>query len=276
MEEMQKNVFTKAREATTYIEEQGVKNVDVGLILGSGLGELADEIEDPIVIPYEDIPSFPVSTVAGHAGQLVYGSLGAKRVLALQGRFHYYEGYEMNEVTFPVRVMSMLGTESLIVTNAAGGVNQNFTPGDLMLITDHINSFGTNPLIGPNDEQYGPRFPDLTHAYDLEYQELVKEVASDLDLSLQEGTYYGMTGPTYETPAEIRMIQIVGGDAVGMSTVPEVIVARHAGMRVIGISCISNLAAGMGEELNHEDVIAITTKIRSSFKQLIVNILQRI
>lgn len=276
MEEMQKNVFTKAREATTYIEEQGVKNVDVGLILGSGLGELADEIEDPIVIPYEDIPSFPVSTVAGHAGQLVYGSLGAKRVLALQGRFHYYEGYEMNEVTFPVRVMSMLGTESLIVTNAAGGVNQNFTPGDLMLITDHINSFGTNPLIGPNDEQYGPRFPDLTHAYDLEYQELVKKVASDLDLSLQEGTYYGMTGPTYETPAEIRMIQIVGGDAVGMSTVPEVIVARHAGMRVIGISCISNLAAGMGEELNHEDVIAITTKIRSSFKQLIVNILQRI
>ena len=276
MEEMQKNVFTKAREATTYIEEQGVKNVDVGLILGSGLGELADEIEDPIVIPYEDIPSFPVSTVAGHAGQLVYGSLGEKKVLALQGRFHYYEGYEMNEVTFPVRVMSMLGTESLIVTNAAGGVNQNFTPGDLMLITDHINSFGTNPLIGPNDEQYGPRFPDLTHAYDLEYQELVKEVASDLDLSLQEGTYYGMTGPTYETPAEIRMIQIVGGDAVGMSTVPEVIVARHAGMRVIGISCISNLAAGMGEELNHEDVIAITTKIRSSFKQLIVNILQRI
>ena len=276
MEEMQKNVFTKAREATTYIEEQGVKNVDVGLILGSGLGELADEIEDPIVIPYEDIPSFPVSTVAGHAGQLVYGSLGEKKVLALQGRFHYYEGYEMNEVTFPVRVMSMLGTESLIVTNAAGGVNQNFTPGDLMLITDHINSFGTNPLIGPNDEQYGPRFPDLTHAYDLEYQELVKKVASDLDLSLQEGTYYGMTGPTYETPAEIRMIQIVGGDAVGMSTVPEVIVARHAGMRVIGISCISNLAAGMGEELNHEDVIAITTKIRSSFKQLIVNILQRI
>lgn len=276
MEEMQKNVFTKAREATTYIEEQGVKNVDVGLILGSGLGELADEIEDPIVIPYEDIPSFPVSTVAGHAGQLVYGSLGEKKVLALQGRFHYYEGYEMNEVTFPVRVMSMLGTESLIVTNAAGGVNQNFTPGDLMLITDHINSFGTNPLIGPNDEQYGPRFPDLTHAYDLEYQELVKEVASDLDLSLQEGTYYGMTGPTYETPAEIRMIQIVGGDAVGMSTVPEVIVARHAGMRVIGISCISNLAAGMGEELNHEDVIAITTKIRSSFKQLIVNILKRI
>jgi len=276
MEDMQKNVFTKAREATTYIEEQGIKKVDVGLILGSGLGELADEIENPIMIPYEKIPSFPVSTVAGHAGQLVYGTLGEKKVLALQGRFHYYEGYEMNEVTFPVRVMSLLGTESLIVTNAAGGVNENFTPGDLMLITDHINAFGTNPLIGPNDDKYGPRFPDLTRAYDLEYQQLAKEVASELNLSLQEGIYYGTTGPTYETPAEVRMIQTVGGDAVGMSTVPEVIVARHSDMRVLGISCISNLAAGMGEELNHEDVIAITTQIRSSFKQLIVNTLQRI
>lgn len=276
MEEVQQNVFSKAREATTYIEEQGVEKVEVGLILGSGLGELADEIENPIVIPYEEIPSFPVSTVEGHAGQLVYGMLGGKHVLALQGRFHYYEGYSMDEVTFPVRVMSMLGTDSIIVTNAAGGVNENFTPGDLMLITDHINSFGTNPLIGPNDDKFGPRFPDLTQAYDLDYQKLVKDVATDLNLSLQEGVYYGTTGPTYETPAEVRMIQTVGGDAVGMSTVPEVIVARHAGIRVVGISCISNLAAGMGEELNHEDVIAVTTKIRSSFKQLIVNVLQKI
>lgn len=276
MEEVQQNVFSKAREATTYIEEQGVEKVEVGLILGSGLGELADEIENPIVIPYEEIPSFPVSTVEGHAGQLVYGMLGGKHVLALQGRFHYYEGYSMDEVTFPVRVMSMLGTNSIIVTNAAGGVNENFTPGDLMLITDHINSFGTNPLIGPNDDKFGPRFPDLTQAYDLDYQKLVKDVATDLNLSLQEGVYYGTTGPTYETPAEVRMIQTVGGDAVGMSTVPEVIVARHAGINVVGISCISNLAAGMGEELNHEDVIAVTTKIRSSFKQLIVNVLQKI
>ena len=276
MEEVQQTVFSKAREATTYIEEQGVEKVEVGLILGSGLGELADEIENPIVIPYEEIPSFPVSTVEGHAGQLVYGMLGGKHVLALQGRFHYYEGYSMDEVTFPVRVMSMLGTDSIIVTNAAGGVNENFTPGDLMLITDHINSFGTNPLIGPNDDKFGPRFPDLTQAYDLDYQKLVKDVATDLNLSLQEGVYYGTTGPTYETPAEVRMIQTVGGDAVGMSTVPEVIVARHAGIRVVGISCISNLAAGMGEKLNHEDVIAVTTKIRSSFKQLIVNVLQKI
>lgn len=276
MEEVQQDVFKKAKIAAIYIEEKGIKDVEVGLILGSGLGELADEIEDPIVIPYTEIPSFPVSTVAGHAGQLVFGTLGGKKVLALQGRFHYYEGYTMNEVTFPVRVMRFLGTESIIVTNAAGGVNKDFTPGDLMLITDHINSFGTNPLIGPNDEEFGVRFPDLTEAYDKEYQEVAKEVAIELDLSLKEGVYYGMTGPTYETPAEIRMIQTVGGDAVGMSTVPEVIVARHAGMRVVGISCISNLAAGMGEKLNHEDVIEVTTKIRSSFKQLIVNLLQKI
>lgn len=276
MEEVQQDVFKKAKIAATYIEEKGIKDVEVGLILGSGLGELADEIEDPIVIPYTEIPSFPVSTVAGHAGQLVFGTLGGKKVLALQGRFHYYEGYTMNEVTFPVRVMRFLGTESIIVTNAAGGVNKDFTPGDLMLITDHINSFGTNPLIGPNDEQFGVRFPDLTEAYDKEYQSIAKEVASELNLSLKEGVYYGVTGPTYETPAEIRMIQTVGGDAVGMSTVPEVIVARHAGMRVVGISCISNLAAGMGDKLNHEDVIDVTTKIRSSFKQLIVNLLQKI
>lgn len=273
---MMKDVFEQAKNAAKYLEDEGIKDVEVGLILGSGLGELADEIEDSIVIPYTEIPSFPVSTVAGHAGQLVFGTLGGKKVLALQGRFHYYEGYSMNEVTFPVRVMRFLGTESIIVTNAAGGVNKDFTPGDLMLITDHINSFGTNPLIGPNDEEFGVRFPDLTEAYDKEYQEVAKEVAIELDLSLKEGVYYGMTGPTYETPAEIRMIQTVGGDAVGMSTVPEVIVARHAGMRVVGISCISNLAAGMGEKLNHEDVIEVTTKIRSSFKQLIVNLLQKI
>lgn len=276
MEELQQDVFNNAKKAASYLENKGIENVEVGLILGSGLGELADEIENPIVIPYTEIPSFPVSTVAGHAGQLVYGTLGGKRVLALQGRFHYYEGYSMNEVTFPVRVMRFLGTESIIVTNAAGGVNKEFSPGDLMLITDHINSFGTNPLIGPNDEQFGVRFPDLTQAYDLDYQNIAKEVANELELSLKEGVYYGVTGPTYETPAEVRMIQKVGGDAVGMSTVPEVIVARHAGMRVVGISCISNLAAGMGETLNHEDVIEVTTKIRSSFKQLIVNLLQKI
>lgn len=271
----QKDVFTRAKEAAQYIREQGVEDLEVGLILGSGLGELADEIEDRVVIQYTDIPSFPVSTVEGHAGQLVCGTLGGKKVVALQGRFHYYEGYSMEVVTFPVRVMSELGVDSLIVTNAAGGVNPDFTPGDLMMIKDHINFFGTHPLIGRNNEEQGPRFPDLSFAYDLDYQELIKEAATELDLQLKEGVYFGMTGPTYETPAEIRMVSTLGGDSVGMSTVPEVIVARHAGIRVAGISCITNLAAGLGGELNHEDVIEVSTRIRSSFKSLIVSLLEK-
>jgi len=270
------DVFTKARTAADYLQNEGIEEVEVGLILGSGLGVLAEEIPDPIVVTYEDIPSFPVSTVEGHAGQLVYGELGGKKVLALQGRFHYYEGYSMNKVTFPVRVMSALGVHSLIVTNSAGGANESFEPGDLMMITDHINSFGTNPLRGKNDEEHGPRFPDLTHAYDVEYQELIRSTAEGLDLPLQEGTYYGVAGPTYETPAEVKMIQTVGGDTVGMSTVPEVIVARHEGIRVAGISCITNLAAGMGAELNHNDVIEVSAKIRETFKELIVSILSEI
>lgn len=270
------SIFEKANKAASYIKEQGVEEVEVGLILGSGLGELADEIENPIVIAYEDIPSFPVSTVEGHAGQLVYGLLGGKKVLALQGRFHYYEGYTMGEVTFPVRVMSSLNAHSIIVTNAAGGVNEDFEPGDLMMITDHINFTGTSPLIGPNDEENGPRFPDLSQAYDKEYQSFIEESAKELDLPLKKGIYMGFTGPTYETPAEVRMARIMGGDAVGMSTVSEVIVARHAGLRVAGISCITNLAAGMGAELNHEDVIEVSTRIRSSFKELIVSLLGKL
>ena len=271
----EKDVFARAKEAAQYIKDQGVDTLEVGLILGSGLGELADEIEDRVVIQYTDIPSFPVSTVEGHAGQLVCGTLGGKKVIALQGRFHYYEGYTMEVVTFPIRVMSELGVESMIVTNAAGGVNRDFTPGDLMMITDHINFFGTNPLIGANDEERGPRFPDLSQAYDLEYQTFIKEAATELDLPLKEGVYFGMTGPTYESPAEIRMISTLGGDSVGMSTVPEVIVARHAGIRVAGISCITNFAAGLGGELNHEDVIEVSTKIRSSFKSLVVTLLEK-
>lgn len=276
METSADNIFAQANEAATYIKNQGVEAVEVGLILGSGLGELADEIEDPIVMPYTEIPEFPVSTVAGHAGQLVYGTLGGKKVLALQGRFHFYEGYGMDTVTFPVRVMSELNVGSLIVTNAAGGANPDFEPGDLMMIEDHINFTGTSPLIGSNDEERGPRFPDLSHAYDVDYQELIEESASELDLPLKKGVYFGFTGPTYETPAEINMVQTLGGDAVGMSTVAEVIVARHAGIRVAGISCITNMAAGLGAELNHDDVIEVSTRIRSSFKELVVSILEKI
>ena len=243
------------------------------MILGSGLGELAEEIEEAIVIPYDQIPFFPTSTVVGHAGQLVYGTLSGKKVLAMQGRFHFYEGHSMQTVTYPVRVMAALKAHSVIVTNACGGVNESFVPGDLMLITDHINFTGQNPLIGPNEDEIGPRFPDMSEAYTLTYREVAKEAASQLDLTLKEGVYMGYSGPTYETPAEIRMSRTMGADAVGMSTVPEVIVAAHSGLKVLGISCITNLAAGMQANLNHEEVVETTQRVKQSFKALIKEVL---
>ncbi|GCF94283.1 purine nucleoside phosphorylase [Enterococcus florum] len=259
----------KIQQTAEFIQGKGVTDVEFGLILGSGLGELAEEIQEPVVISYNDIPHFPVSTVVGHAGQLVYGSLSGRKVLAMQGRFHYYEGNPMETVTYPVRVMAALGIHSVVVTNAAGGVNLDFTPGNLMLIQDHINFMGTNPLIGPNDENMGPRFPDMSAAYDGAYQEKAREVAKKLELDLKEGVYMGFTGPTYETPAEIRMARTLGADAVGMSTVPEVIVAVHNGMNVLGISCITNLAAGMQANLNHEEVVETTERVKEDFKTLI-------
>jgi purine-nucleoside phosphorylase len=265
---------TKLNETTGFLKEKGIGQVDVALILGSGLGELAEEINTPVIISYDEIPHFPISTVAGHAGQLVYGELSGKKVLAMQGRFHFYEGNTMEVVTYPVRVFSALNTPSIIVTNAAGGVNESFTPGDLMLITDHINFMGTNPLIGPNDDKIGPRFPDMSRAYDVEYQQLARETARFMDLKLQEGVYMGLTGPTYETPAEIRMARTIGASAVGMSTVPEVIVGVHSGMRVLGISCITNMAAGMQVSLNHEEVVETTERVKETFKALVKEILK--
>ena len=261
------------QETTQFILEKGVKEIDFGLILGSGLGELAEEIEEAIVIPYDQIPFFPTSTVVGHAGQLVYGTLSGKKVLAMQGRFHFYEGHSMQTVTYPVRVMAALNDHSVIVTNASGGVNESCVPGDLMLITDHINFTGQNPLIGPNEDEIGPRFPDMSEAYTLTYREVAKEAASQLDLTLKEGVYMGYSGPTYETPAEIRMSRTMGADAVGMSTVPEVIVAAHSGLKVLGISCITNLAAGMQANLNHEEVVETTQRVKQSFKALIKEVL---
>lgn len=263
-------------QAADFLRNKGVEAPTVGLILGSGLGELANEATEAIAIPYEEIPGFPVSTVEGHAGQLVYGTLGEKKVLAMQGRFHYYEGYSMKEVTFPVRVMKALGVDSLVVTNAAGGVNHDFNPGDLMIINDHINLTGDNPLLGSNDSTLGERFTDMSEAYDKQYQEIIRESAKTLDVTLQEGVYLGLTGPTYETPAEIRMIRTLGGDAVGMSTVPEVIVARHAGIRVAGISCITNLAAGMQETLNHEEVVETTQRVKETFKSLVKDLVSKL
>ncbi|MFV0558677.1 MAG: purine-nucleoside phosphorylase [Enterococcus sp.] len=263
------NLQTKIAETIEYIKAQGVKEVEFGLILGSGLGDLADEIEEAIVIPYNAIPYFPVSTVVGHAGQLVYGTLAGKKVLAMQGRFHYYEGHSMQVVTYPVRVMAALKAHSLVVTNACGGVNETFTPGDLMLITDHINYMGDNPLIGANADEFGPRFPDMSQAYNEEYRNVAKAIGEKSGMHLKDGVYMGLSGPTYETPAEIRFARTIGADAVGMSTVPEVIVAVHSGLKVLGVSCITNLAAGMQKELNHEEVVETTTRVKAEFKALI-------
>lgn len=213
----------------------------IGIILGSGLGNVAEQIEDPVVIPYSDIPGFPESTAIGHKSNFIAGSLGGKTVLAMQGRFHYYEGYTMSQVILPVRVMKLLGIEVLMVSNAAGGINPGYHVGDLMIIRDQINLL-PNPLIGPNLEEFGPRFPDMTRPYDLKLIALAREVSAEMGLHLQEGVYVSCTGPSYETPAEYRYFRSIGGDAVGMSTTPEVIAARHAGIRVFGMSAITDMA----------------------------------
>ncbi|MCT4779753.1 MULTISPECIES: purine-nucleoside phosphorylase [Exiguobacterium] len=257
-------------ETRSYLESKMQAKPEIGLILGSGLGVLADDIENPIAIPYSDIPNFPVSTVEGHAGQLVFGTLEGKQVVAMQGRFHFYEGYSMEMVTFPVRVMKAIGVETLIVTNAAGACNEAFEPGDLMLITDHINFFGTNPLIGKNVDEMGPRFPDMSKPYDAELLRLAQDTADELGITVRQGVYFGNTGPTYETPAEVKLARLLGGDVVGMSTVPEVIVARHADMRVLGISCVSNMAAGiLDQPLHHDEVMETTERVRAHFLSLV-------
>jgi purine-nucleoside phosphorylase len=269
--------YDAIKEAASYVKSKYEDTPKIGLILGSGLGVLADEIENPVKIPYNEIPNFPVSTVEGHAGQLVIGTLKEAKVIAMQGRFHFYEGYSLDKVTAPVRVMKELGVETLIVTNAAGGINESFEAGDLMLITDHINNMGTNPLIGPNDANIGVRFPDMSESYNRKLRDMSKNIANDLNIKLQEGVYVGNTGPSYETPAEVRALRTLGGDAVGMSTVPEVIIARHAGLNVLGISCISNMAAGiLDQPLSHDEVIETTDKVRVNFLKLVKSIVEKI
>lgn len=264
----------KVKESAAYIKSKLADIPQIGMVLGSGLGVLAEEIKSPVVIEYKDIPHFPMSTVAGHSGTLVAGVIEDKKVLMQKGRWHFYEGYSMEEVTFCIRVMKELGVETLVVTNAAGGINPYFVPGDLMIIADHINFMGTNPLIGPNDDDLGPRFPDLSKAYTPQLIRLAKDAANALGLQLREGVYVGLTGPSYETPAELRMFQRLGGDAVGMSTVPEVIVAAHAGMKVLGISCITNIFIP-GKAADHEEVLEAAEMVKSSFKTLIRNIVKK-
>jgi len=267
----------KIMEAKAYIEARMNKVPAVGVILGSGLGVLADEILDPVTIPYGDIPHFLKSTVEGHAGEFVLGTLSGKEVIAMKGRFHFYEGYSQKDITFPVRVMKALGVETLIVTNAAGGVNTTYTAGDLMVIEDHINMSGSNPLLGPNEDKLGPRFPDLSRAYDPMLLCIAHEVAAQMGLNLKSGVYQFNSGPTYETPAEVRMARILGADAVGMSTVPEVTVAAHMGMKVLGISCITNMAAGiLDQPLYHGEVVETAMQVRGAFIGLIKGILTRL
>ena len=249
----------------------------IGIILGSGLGNLAEEITDPIVIGYQHIPNFPDAKVPGHAGKLICGYLNGVKVLVMAGRFHFYEGYDMKIVAMPVQVMKMLGVRKLIVTNAAGGVNRSFGEGTLMLIEDFINYMGDNPLRGENIDELGPRFPDMTMALDRDMMQVARQEAEKLGINLRSGVYMAFRGPNYETPAEIRFAATIGADAVGMSTVPEILVARHCGLPVLGISCITNMAAGItGAELNHEEVAEVARRINSEFKALVKAVISRI
>ncbi|MEB3102755.1 purine-nucleoside phosphorylase [Ferviditalea candida] len=265
---------TKILEASRYVLSRIKHPPAIALILGSGLGGLADSAEESTAMPYEQIPHFPVSTVEGHAGVLVSGKIGGVNAIFMKGRFHLYEGHPLESVTFPIRVMKAVGIRKLLVTNAAGGVNADFQPGDLMLIRDHINWMYRNPLIGRNDPESGVRFPDMSEAYSASFRSSVRQWAGLNGFSLREGVYAGFLGPTYETPAEIRMARKLGADAVGMSTVPEVIAARHAGFEVLGISCITNMAAGiLDQPLSHEEVMATADRVKDDFARLVKGII---
>ncbi|MFZ5985892.1 MAG: purine-nucleoside phosphorylase [Bacillota bacterium] len=263
-------IFETVKETAEYIKEKVKVIPKIAVILGSGLGPLVDEIKDPVVIDYKDIPNFPITTVEGHAGKLVCGSLGGKPVLAMKGRFHHYEGYDISQVVFPIRAFKVLGITDLLVTNAAGGINKAFKPGDLMIIKDHISFFAPSPLRGKNLSEFGVRFPDMSRAYSGKLIELCKKASAKEGINLQEGVYAFAQGPMYETPAEIRALGVLGADAVGMSTVPEVITARHADMNVLGISCITNMAAGiLDQPLNHEEVMKTAKEAEKNFTLLV-------
>ena len=264
------SIYERAEHATRVIRARISVDPRIAIVLGSGLGGFADDFEEPVGIPYEEIPGFVRSTAEGHVGRLVVGKVDSVPVVAMQGRVHYYEGYSFEEVTFPVRTFKLLGIKTLILTNAAGGINVQLTQGALMVISDHLNLIGDNPLRGPNDERFGTRFPDMSAVYSPELQELVVDEAKATGVEVRRGIYGALSGPSYETPAEIHMLRNLGADAVGMSTVPEAIVARHMGLEVLGISCITNMAAGISDEpINHEEVMATGDRVRDTFAQLL-------
>lgn len=270
-------LYERAEKAARLIRARTDADVSVAIVLGSGLGAFADELTDSTSIRYDEIPSFARATVEGHAGRLVIGKTNNVTVAAMQGRFHFYEGYSLEEVTFPIRVLKLLGVRTIILTNAAGSLNTEFTPGSLMVITDHINLLGVNPLVGPNDDRFGPRFPDLTSVYARRLQDLVISEANAIGLDMRRGIYAALSGPSYETPAEIHMVRTLGADAVGMSTVPEAIVARHMNLEVIGISCITNLAAGVSNRpVDHSQVIATGERVRAEFTELLRRVVGRL
>ena len=267
--------FERIEEAAAFIREKMDAPINTGVVLGSGLGAFADSVSGSVVIPYSEIPHFPLSSVSGHAGQLVLGKIGETSVAVMQGRVHYYEGYDLAEVTFPVRVLRALGVTNLLLTNAAGCVNTEYAPGDMMVITDHLNLTGDNPLRGPNDPNLGARFPDMSAAYSPKLCEVFDTVAQEQDIELRHGVYAGLMGPSYETPAEIRMLRVLGADAVGMSTVAEAIAAVHGGLRVGGISVITNFAAGMSSEpLSHEEVKETGLMVQDKICRLLVGVLE--
>ena len=264
------SLYERAEHATRIVRTRISIEPRIAVVLGSGLGGFADDFEEPVSIPYEEIPGFKQSTAQGHAGRLVVGKVDTVPLLAMQGRVHYYEGYTLEEVTFPIRTFKLLGIKTVILTNAAGGINVQLQQGALMVLSDHLNLMGANPLRGPNDERFGPRFPDMSTVYSPELQELVVEEARAIGVEVRRGIYGALSGPSYETPAEILTLRNLGADAVGMSTVPEAIVARHMGLEVLGISCITNMAAGLSDEpIDHEEVMATGDRVRGTFTELL-------
>ena len=275
MSEIINNEFELSLETAQFLKKQINYTPEYAIVLGSGLGSLSEDIEVDVEIPYKDIPNFPVSTVKGHKGSLIFGSLNGKKIVAMNGRFHFYEGYSMKQVTFPERVFWQMGIRKLVVSNASGGVNRNFKIGDVMLITDHINFFPEHPLRGPNDERFGPRFVNMSEPYSKKMLQVVRKYAADNDIRIKEGTYLGLQGPTFETLAEYTMVRSIGGDAVGMSTVPEVIVARHMDMEVFGISVITDIGtAEFIEEVNHQEVLKAAKAAEPVVRELVAKLVE--